>query len=198
MADSYSSVERLVLGPFRRIARAVLLPLVWGLARAGIPPNAVSLAQIPIGAGVWLLIPPAPRAAWGLFVGALILDGLDGALARHTKTASTYGALVDQVSDHVREITVIAALGFNGLMNGGFAALYALAYPLSNFMLYLGTLHGVRAPLALKTWLTFYPLLFAYLWFGVNWLDYGAAISVVAMGLVSFWQLFALRGRLDS
>jgi phosphatidylglycerophosphate synthase len=196
-ADSYSGLEKLILGPFRQGLRAALWPAIWTLAKLGVPPNAVSLAQLPLGVGIVLLIEPAPRAASALFVFTLLVDGIDGALARHTGKASDYGALVDQVSDHVREITVVAGLAFVGGLNGGLAALYGIAYPLLNFLLYLGASRGVRAPLALKTWLTFYPFLFLFLWTGTNWLDYAAIASVTAMGLVSGWVLWQLSHRFE-
>ena len=183
----------MILGPFRRGLRAALFPAIWLLAKLVVPPNAVSLAQLPLGVVIVLLIQPAPVAASLVFILTLLVDGLDGALARHTGRTSGYGALVDQVSDHVREITVVAGLAFVGALNGGLAALYGIAYPLVNFMLYVGAGHGVRAPLALKTWMTFYPFLLLFLWTGTNWLDYAALVSISANSLVSAWLLIKLR-----
>ena len=191
--DSYSGLEKLILDPFRRVLRAALFPAIWTLAKLRVPPNAVSLAQLPLGVAIVLLIEPAPVAASVLFILTLLMDGLDGSLARYTGRSSDYGALVDQLSDHVREVTVVAGLAFLGALNGGLAALYGIAYPLVNFMLYVGTSRGVRAPLALKTWMTFYPFVFLFLWTGTNWLDYAAVASVASMGAVSGWVLWRLR-----
>ena len=76
-ADSYSRLERVALGPFRAGMAYALRPLVGGLARLGVPPNALSLLQIPLGFVVAILIGPAPRAAFGVFLGTLLLDAIE-------------------------------------------------------------------------------------------------------------------------
>ena len=91
---------------------------------------------------------------------------------------------------------MIAALAYSGALNGGLAAAYAFSHPLSNFMLYLGSTKLVRAPFAVKTWMSFYPFLFLYLWFEINYLNVAAAISAGAMVTVAFWLLWSLRNRM--
>ena len=190
--DSYSSAERRFLAPVRRIALAVFRPFVLVLARLGVSPNAVSLSQVAIGLAIFALIRPAPRLAFVLMVLAILIDGLDGALARHTGKSSRYGALVDQYADHAREILVVAGLAYWGALNGAWAALYALAYTGSNVTLLVCNSYGTPVPAAIKTAFVFYPALFIYLWFGVNYLDPAVGLitvlltAVIARGL---WQL---------
>ena len=174
----------------------ILLPVVWLLVKLRVPPNAVSLSQIPVGIVAATLVTYSPRVSFLLFVFAVVMDGVDGALARRLGKESTHGALVDQVSDHAREIAMIAGLAYSGALNGGLAAAYAFSHPLSNFMLYLGSAKLVRAPFAVKTWMSFYPFLFLYLWFEINYLDIAAGISAGAMVIVSFWLLWSLRNRM--
>ena len=147
-AGSYSRAERIILGPFRRGMAVVLAPVVAALARLGVPPTAVSLSQIPIGFAAAALIMHAPRVALGLFVGTLLLDAIDGALARKTGRESPFGALADQVSDHIREITFVGGLVAAGAMRGEIGVAYALLYPLVNFMLYAANRYGADVPLA--------------------------------------------------
>jgi CDP-diacylglycerol--glycerol-3-phosphate 3-phosphatidyltransferase len=192
-ADSYSSFERRLLGPVRGVALGLLRPLVILLARLGISPNAVSLSQIMLGLIVFFVIVPYPRTAFLLMVLAIVLDGVDGALARYTGKASRYGALIDQYADHVREILVVAGLAYAGALNGAWAALYALAYTGCNLTLYICNAHGVPIPLAVKTAFVFYPALFVYLWFGVNYLDPAVTLIVVLMSAVVIQGLWKLR-----
>ena len=197
-AGSYSRAERIILGPFRRGMAQVLAPVVAVLARLGVPPTAVSLSQIPIGFAAAALIMHAPRVALGLFVGTLLLDAIDGALARKTGRESSFGALADQVSDHIREITFVGGLVAAGAMRGEIGVAYALLYPLVNFMLYVANRHGADVPLAIKTWMSFYPFLLIYLAFEVNWLDYAGAASAGFMAATSITALVLLRRRMGS
>ena len=196
MRGSYSTLETRALGPFRALLARILIPIVWLLVKLKVPPNAVSLSQIPVGIVAASLVAYSPRVSFLLFVIAVLIDGIDGALARRLGKESTHGALVDQVSDHAREIAMIAGLAFSGALNGGLAAAYAFSHPLSNFMLYLGSAKLVRAPFAVKTWMSFYPFLFLYLWFEINYLDIAAGISTGAMVIVSLWLLWSLRNRM--
>ncbi len=196
MRGSYSTLETRALKPFRALLARVLSPVIWLLVKLRVPPNAVSLSQIPVGIIAAALAAEAPRASFVLFIFAVVIDGIDGALARRLGKESNHGALVDQVSDHAREIAMIAALAYSGALNGGLAAAYAFSHPLSNFMLYLGSAKLVRAPFAVKTWMSFYPFLFLYLWFEINYLNVAAAISASAMVTVSFWLLWSLRNRM--
>ncbi len=195
--DSYSSIERRFLAPGRRLTLAIMRPFVLILARLGVAPNVVSLSQIAIGVAIFFLITPAPRLALILMVLALGVDGLDGALARHTGRATRFGALVDQYADHAREILVVAGLAYARALNGAWAALYALAYPGLNITLLLCNTHRVPVPIAIKTYLIFYPALFLHLWFGINYLDPAIALIVMLMVAVIVQGLWRLRGVVD-
>jgi prevent-host-death family protein len=131
----------------------------------------VSVTQVGVGVIIVFTVTSCPRLTFLLFLLAIVLDSLDGTLARHTGRASSFGALVDQYCDHGREILVIAALAKAGALSPFPAVLYALAYPALNLTLFLCNYHRVPLPLALKSYLVVYPALFAYLWCGVNWLD---------------------------
>ncbi len=197
-ADSYSRLERVALGPFRAGMAYALRPLVGGLARLGVPPNALSLLQIPLGFVVAILIGPAPRAAFGVFLGTLLLDAIDGALARATHRTSTYGALIDQVSDHAREITMVGGLVAAGALRGEIGVAYALTYPAFNFLLYVANRYGASVPLAIKTWMIFYPFFFIFLWSGPNWLDVTGGVAAGLMAAGSAVALVRLRGRMET
>ena len=187
---SYSTLERLLLGPLRRGATPAFGAVAGLLQRLGVSPNAVSLTQIPLGAVIAWQLGQNPLLALILFVVALLLDGLDGTLARMSGRASGYGALVDQVADHVRELTVMAGFAAAGLIPAGVAVMYAAAYPLLNALLWIGDRHGRPARVSAKVWLTFYPFFALWALAGVNWLDWA---TVALLLLSSAWQLWLLR-----
>lgn len=192
-ADSYSRLERRFLGPFRRALSALLQPLVRLLAYLHVPPNLVSSLQIGGGVTILVILPRYPRAAFLLFLTTLLLDGIDGALARATGRSSSFGALYDQFCDHARETLVVAALAAAGALSPLPAVLYPFTYVAFNLTLYLGNSYAAPLPFAVKSYLTLYPAIFLYLWLGINWLDYATWLSLLLMGLVIALGLWRLR-----
>ena len=195
--DSYSRFERSVLAPARRVLEVIYWPVVRLLAALHVSPNLVSLSQVVVGAVVVALIPAQPRLAFVLFVVAVSLDGVDGALARATNRVTKFGGLLDQYCDHVREVTVVAGLALHGALNPLLAGLYGVGYPALNLTLYLCNLYLRPVPLALKSYLTLYPALFVFLWFGVNVLDAAVGLSIALMGSAIVQGLWRLRKVMD-
>lgn len=196
--DSYSALERKLLAPAHRVLQVVYAPLVAVLAALKVAPNAVSLSQIGVGAAVVLLIPTLPQTAFLLFVLALVLDGVNGALARASRRVTRFGALLDQYADHVREVTVVSGLALHGALNPFLAGIYGVTYPAFNLTLYLCNRYRTPLPLAIKSYLTFYPALFAYLWLGVNVLDAAATLAIALMGLAVLQGLWRLRTAMEA
>src|SRR5439155_17402682 len=146
--DSYSGFERRIIGPFRRGLLLVTRPLVMLLARLGVHPNVVSASQVVGGFAFLALVPAYPRLAFVLFLLLLLIDGLDGALARATGKASPFGALVDQYCDHIREITVVGGMALWGALSILPAVLYGPIYTGLNVTLYLANALAVPVPWA--------------------------------------------------
>jgi phosphatidylglycerophosphate synthase len=197
MNDSYSSLERKFLAPARRVVRAFFAPIVRVLVTLRVSPNAVSFSQVILGAVVVALMPTQPRVAFVLFVVAIALDGVDGALARATNRVTKFGALFDQYCDHIREVTVVAGLALYGALNPFLAGIYGITYPAFNLTLYLCNHYRAPLPFAIKSYLIVYPALLAYLWFGANFLDAAVALSIVLMALAIVVGLWRLRSVMD-
>jgi phosphatidylglycerophosphate synthase len=192
MNDSYSLLERKLLAPARGLVRTIFAPIVYVLAALRVPPNVVSFSQVILGAVVVALMPTQPRAAFGLFIIAIALDGVDGALARATNRVTQFGALFDQYCDHVREVTVVAGLAWHSALNPFLAGMYGVTYPAFNLTLYLCNHYRAPLPFAIKSYLVVYPALFVYLWFGANVLDAAVALAIALMALaiaIGLWRL---------
>ena len=194
---SYSTLERVLLAPLRRLGGHLVRPVIKALALARVHPSALSLAQIPLGFVVAALIIPFPRLALALFIGTLVLDFLDGELARARGLASNFGALLDQVCDHVRELTVVGGLVTVGALRGEIGVAYAAAYPLANVLLYLADRFRTPLPFSVKSWMVYYPFLIAYLGWGLNLLDYAAATAAAFLTLASAQALWRLRSAMS-
>lgn len=197
-ADSYSAAERRILGPARAILGAIYGPIAEVLARLGVAPNAVSLFQIVLGAAIVLLIPTQPVLALVLFVMALATDGVDGLLARKTGRVTKFGALLDQYADHIREVIVVGGLAAHGALHPFVAVMYGLAYPAANLTLYICNAYRVPLPIAVKTYLTFYPAMALYLLGGLNVLDAAGTFAAALMWLLVAQGLWRLRAAMDA
>jgi phosphatidylglycerophosphate synthase len=197
-ADSYSAAERRILAPARAVLGAIYGPIAEVLARIGATPNSVSLFQIVLGLAVVLLIPSQPGLALAVFVMALATDGVDGLLARRTGRVTKFGALLDQYADHIREVMVVGGLAAAGALHPFIAVMYGLAYPAANLTLYICNLHRVPLPIAIKTYLTFYPAMALYLVGGPNVLDAAGVVAVGLMGILVAQGLWRLRRAMDA
>ncbi len=195
--DSYSSLERRFLAPARQLLHVIFSPFVRLFAALHISPNLVSFSQVILAGVIVWLMPSHSRVALALFIATIALDGIDGALARATHRVTKFGALFDQYCDHIREVMVVAGLAFHGALNPFLAGIYGVTYPGFNLTLYLCNANRAPLPLALKSYLVVYPALLAYLWFGVNVLDYAVAFSIAAMGIAIVFGLGRLARAMD-
>lgn len=94
----------------RRRIDPVLDRIGVGLARRGISANAITLAGAVVGVGAAALIANGQwLAGLALVVANRVLDGLDGAIARHIKPTAM-GGYLDSIADYVFYIAV--PLGF--------------------------------------------------------------------------------------
>jgi len=191
--DSYSALERRLLPLVRRSAATMWTPAIATLVRFNISPHVVSASQLAWAVLFWVAVLPQPRVALAAFVLALLMDSLDGALARATGRSGAFGALVDQLSDHTREAMIVAALASAGVLHVGLAVLYAFIYPAFNFILFLSNRVGVPVPVTIKTLFLFYPTIVAYLGFGVNLLDFGIGLALLSMLISGALALVRLR-----
>jgi CDP-diacylglycerol--glycerol-3-phosphate 3-phosphatidyltransferase len=90
----------------------VIAPVVTRLARAGVTPDAITLTgTLGAVAGAVLLIGTG-HLFWGAFTVTLfvLLDMLDGALARARGGGSLFGAVLDSVGDRAADAAVFGAL----------------------------------------------------------------------------------------
>jgi CDP-diacylglycerol--glycerol-3-phosphate 3-phosphatidyltransferase len=95
----------------RRLAHAVLHPVVTGLARAGVLPDHLTIAGCLISAGAALaFFEGGFRIGAGLLVVSGVCDILDGELARARGVSSTFGAFLDSTLDRLADALVLAGL----------------------------------------------------------------------------------------
>ncbi|MGY1603789.1 phosphatidylinositol phosphate synthase [Geodermatophilus sp. SYSU D00815] len=117
-------------GNARPAVARVLAPVVTRLARAGVTPDLVTITGT-VGsiAGAVVLVATG-HLFWGAFAVTLfvLLDMLDGALARARGGGSVFGAVLDSTCDRASDAAIFAALAwwFSGAGDNRLLVLLAL------------------------------------------------------------------------
>lgn len=197
MHDSFSAIERPLVGPYRKGFAWVSAPLVRLLVALHVSPNAVSLSQIAVGGLIVAVLGQAPGVGFLLMLACMFIDSLDGAVARAYGRYSQFGALVDQIADHLREALVIAGLALHGGLYPVVAVMYPIIQAVFNFLVFLCNQREVPVPWTVKSYLTVYPVFFLWAFFGVNWLTPGVALAEAFMVATILLALRRLSGALD-
>ena len=91
----------------------IVTPIGRGIAKLGVRPIHLTLIGLFMTLGGSIILGRgSPEFGAMVILGGSALDGLDGAVARASGTASRRGALVDSVSDRLGETAMFAACAF--------------------------------------------------------------------------------------
>ncbi len=119
---------------------ARLVPLVDALARAGVTPDMLTVAAVPtalVGTACLLLSPQAPAlllAVPVLIVLRLVLNLLDGNMARRTGRTHARGELYNEVGDRLADIAFLAPVAFLPGANTGLVLLGVLGAVMASYV----------------------------------------------------------------
>ena len=93
----------------------MMQPIGRALGRSGLSPNALTTTSliVALGAGAAYAFRSPILGALGL-LSSSIVDMLDGAVARATRSASRFGAVYDHVLDRYTEFFALAGVGLGG------------------------------------------------------------------------------------
>jgi phosphatidylglycerophosphate synthase len=169
-ADCYSAGERRAMVWTQEVRGRLLRPLLMAAERAGVSPDHVTAASLACGLAfcplyLW------PGSPWGARAAALaalalhvILDGLDGPLARHLGTASRRGSFTDTLADQVvvTATTVTLMVAPQPAVSSWIGALYLFAYTMVVGFAMVRNALGVP-----YSWLV-RPRFWVYGWIAVN------------------------------
>ena len=190
--DCYSAGERGWMLATQRWRERALEPLLRGLAKLGVTPNGLTLLSFLAGLSfcpLWLVNKPAAFVALALHV---LLDGLDGPLARKTGVASRRGSFTDTMSDQsvvtAVTITLMATHDIGVVPGGAYVFLYALVVGFAMIRNALAIPYSwvVRPRFFVYSWM----LVETYLWHGtIDWLLWGLNVLLVWKVLTGFMKI---------
>ncbi len=131
----------MVLERYRGGWEASLTPIAAGLNRAGLTPNMLTIASLFFAFFAAFAFAFADANRMGLlFLGAVfvsinaILDGLDGKLARITKTSNPRGDYLDHVIDRYSDVAILAGLALSPLADVRWGLLAIVGTFLTSYM----------------------------------------------------------------
>lgn len=169
-SDCYSAGERAAMTWWQDLRAVWLGPLLACFARLGLRPDDLTLASLVCGLAfcpLWLW----PSQSVGIKLAALaailihlILDGLDGPLARHLKTDGRRGSFTDTLADQIVVTTTTLALmsGPAAALNLWVGGIYIFVYAL------VVTFAMVRNSLGIPYSWVIRPRIWIFAWIGVD------------------------------
>ena len=184
--DCYSDGERKAMEWAQRLRGTVLNPVLQILTRLQVTPDHLTLISLLSGlsfCAVWFWSKPA--ALTGLFIHVL-LDGLDGPLARHLNSASRRGSFTDTIADQTvitaTTITLMADHVIEIAAGGIYLSVYAIVVAMAM----------VRNAMDIPYSLLFRPRFLVYGWFVVETYCLPGTISGLLwlINALLAWKLF--------
>ena len=159
----YSGGESRFMNWSQRCRGEILRPVLEPMANAGLRANHLTLASLVAGLGfVPALLLGFPIAALALLLAHVLLDGLDGPLARHRGQASDRGSFTDTMADQIVVTATTLTLVHLDLLSPWSGGLYVFLYALVvGFAMVRNALH---AP---YSWL-FRPRFLVFTWIAVE------------------------------
>jgi phosphatidylglycerophosphate synthase len=188
----YSEEEARVLGPWQKIRQVLFFPLALALSRLGIGPDMLSFSSVALSIGFCLLAPFHFTVAFWLLVASFLLDGLDGVIARLTKSNVARGSFTDACCDQAVLAFSVAGMAWVGAIHPVLAVLFVYVYTTLVIFLVLHHLLRISSRWIVRPGRTlFYACIGLNFFFHINLLNdlllvYLLAFPILAM---SFWRL---------
>jgi len=183
--DCYSAGERSAMLRTQQWRGEVLRPLLSLLTRGHIAPDHVTIISTLAGLAFCPLWFVHPLLASGMLLLHVLLDGLDGPLARFQNVASRRGSFTDTVADQTVVFASTLTLMAAGDVRIVPASIYLFAYTV--VVAFAMIRNAMRIP---YSWLI-RPRILVYCWIPISWywlpgsLDY----VLVAFDLLLGWKL---------
>jgi phosphatidylglycerophosphate synthase len=188
----YSTSEGRFLYAWQRLRQKLLLPLAVGLDHLRIRPDMLYWSSVILGVGFFFLARLRFEVAFWLLVGSILLDTLDGVLARYRRADSTKGSFTDMFCDEAVVALTVGGLVWRGVINPVLGILFVYLYTLLVTLLLLHQLLNVTSQWIIRpSRMLLYGFVALYFFFGINWLDgllWAYLLALPMLGL-SYWRI---------
>ncbi|MGD0577085.1 MAG: CDP-alcohol phosphatidyltransferase family protein [Candidatus Staskawiczbacteria bacterium] len=160
-----------------KLLRIFLKPFIW----LHISPNLVTFASFASLAGFFYFFIKNPIFAIIFLLLHVLLDGIDGSLARATGKSSRAGGFLDMLNDHTGMVVAVAAVMYYSMLNPVIGLIYVYIYSLLVvFIIYQNSL-GIKSNTVFRTKYLFYALYILWALTGANIFNGAVAVFIVIM-----------------
>ncbi len=188
----YSDSEALLLYPWQRLRQVVLLPLAAMLDALHITPDMLSWASVILGAGFFFLARLRFDIAFWLLVASVLLDAVDGVLARYHRVPSSKGAFTDAFCDEAVVALTVGGLVWEGSVNPVLGLVFVYLYTMLVTLLVIHQMLAVSSHWIIRpSRMLLYAFVGIYYFFHENWLDgllWAYLFALPMLGL-SYWRI---------
>jgi len=194
-SDCWSPVERKLKNGLE-IAKAFLFcPILLILSRFGITPNMVTIFSAFLGVVSAIFVGINRTISVLLLAGAVIGDGLDGAMARKTKNNDAKGSVTDCFYDQVVITATTMAYAQAGMIRPAIAVYYGATYPILIIFSIIRNRLGIPNHYVLRPRMIIYGLFTLYVFSGINVMNEAAGLfSMIFTGYI-FNDFYTLKKR---
>lgn len=195
-ADCYAERERAMMEFTQRVRGHLFGPILGILVSLGITPNHLTLASLLVGLAFCPAYFWSKPLAFVLLAMHVLLDGLDGPLARHAGVASRRGSFTDTMSDQTvitaTALTLMSAHVVHFVPGTLYVVTYAVVVLFAMARNFLETPYSwlIRPRFHVYAWM----LVETYVWPGT--IDYFLWICVVVLVLKLITGFVRIRARI--
>lgn len=171
----------------------IFLPLIKLFYKLGIRANGLSLIGLLVLLGFVIFVVSKPWLAVIFLLLNLLIDGMDGVMARYAGTSSLAGAFTDSVIDLTSMAVIVATLFLVGLINPILAIIYI--YFSVMWMFFRIVRYHLKKPIRLLLRSDKYIFCFYILWVLTGWNVLNEVVLmllvlVIPLTILSFVKLF--------
>jgi phosphatidylglycerophosphate synthase len=191
-----SEVDKPIIHRIRNLRTKLFAPISSLLIKIGCSPHQLSLFGFFILSGFVYFVPRNRLYALGFLLGHVIIDGMDGALARLQKTDGNEGAFSDIVIDLSAMVVFIITLIFYGILIPWIAAMYIYIYTIMIIFLLVRNICNIPVTYVVHSKYMMYGLFAVLVFWKVNFLNLGLVIFTLLMAPVVITSYLKIKNHL--
>jgi|GEM_PF-2392841 len=192
-ADCWSPSERKMKGFFETIKKYLFWPIVKTCAKFGITANMVSYVSAAIGIASAVYVWYDMKISAILLLISLLLDGVDGAVARDQNPPKLPGSITDCFCDQLVISSTTIAFIATGLLDPVIGGLYLVGYPLLITFSILKNIINKPNIYVFRPRIIVYIGFWIFVIFGKNYMDYIVLPISIIILLYVIYDFYSLR-----
>lgn len=194
--DEYSQTEQSYYNKVRGWRDDILMPLARFFNRIGVSANQLSFFGLLILAGFVYFVVDRPDLAAIFLILHILMDGIDGAVARTNKKDDMSGSVVDTVVDHTGIFIVILTLGFFELIDPNIGLVYIYFYTVMVFLIIVRYLLKIPVRMVVRSKVLVYGLYALWAFTGINFMNEALLVFSVLLIWVTMVSFFKIKKKL--